>query len=484
MSWDPRRLAVRDTGIRAFALSVLAAYAILTIWLALHHEPWRDEADSWLYVRDADLATILGRTGYVGFPALWFLLLAPLAKAGLPYGSEAILHLVIAIAALAILLFRAPLTRATKLLLSASYFFSYEYAVVVRSYALSILLTFAAAALHGTRERRPIAYAAVLFLLFNINVQGFAIAGALGALFVLERLAARALRGRALVASGLMAAGAVLSWLQVRTPPDANASGFVRGFHPEAFSWAVGNAFLPTLPVALSAIAGFAALLAISLAVRRVPASLFVLWLPLAAISFVYVYVWIGGLRHAGFLLILTILAVWLFGVQTKAIATNSPPRSEIFAALLLNGVLLISVFVGARYWVFETRENFSGAKEMAAFIGAHGLERFDIAAHNSLQAAAILPYFPGKRFWYCGIEEYGSYMKWDQAYERGLNVPYPLAELRARQHFAGKPWLLLFNVEMPNPAAHGFRLLYTNREPIFEKTDERFWLYAPLLDR
>jgi hypothetical protein len=70
--------------------------------------------------------------------------------------------------------------------------------------------------------------------------------------------------------------------------------------------------------------------------------------------------------------------------------------------------------------------------------------------------------------------------MKWDSAFERALNVPYPLAERRAREHFAGRPWLLLFNVEMPDPPAHGFRLLYTNQRPIFEKTDERYWLYAP----
>ena len=43
------------------------------------------------------------------------------------------------------------------------------------------------------------------------------------------------------------------------------------------------------------------------------------------------------------------------------------------------------------------------------------------------------------------------------------------------------KNWLLLFNVAMPDPPSHGFRLLYTNRNPIFEKTDERYWLYAPL---
>ena len=42
------------------------------------------------------------------------------------------------------------------------------------------------------------------------------------------------------------------------------------------------------------------------------------------------------------------------------------------------------------------------------------------------------------------------------------------------------RKWLLLFNVEIPDPASHGFRLLHVTPEP-FEKTDERYWLYAPL---
>jgi hypothetical protein len=103
------------------------------------------------------------------------------------------------------------------------------------------------------------------------------------------------------------------------------------------------------------------------------------------------------------------------------------------------------------------------------------------IAAHNLTQCEALLPYLPGRSFWYAGLEEDGTFLKWNAAFERALNVPYPVAEARAKAHFAGKSWLLLFNVEMPDPAAHGFRLLYTNRERIFEKTDERYWLYAPL---
>ena len=54
-------------------------------------------------------------------------------------------------------------------------------------------------------------------------------------------------------------------------------------------------------------------------------------------------------------------------------------------------------------------------------------------------------------------------------------------AERRAVEHFAGRPYLLLFNVEMPDPPAHGFRLLYATQRPMFRNPDEHFWLYAPV---
>jgi len=123
---------------------------------------------------------------------------------------------------------------------------------------------------------------------------------------------------------------------------------------------------------------------------------------------------------------------------------------------------------------------SFSGAKEMAAFMRAQSLDRLPVAAHNLTQSEAVLAYLPPRRFWYAGLGAEGSYMTWDAAFERALDVPYPIAELRAREHFGRGRWLLLFNVEMPEPAAHGFRLLHVTRMP-FAYPDERFWLYEPL---
>jgi hypothetical protein len=462
--WDPRRLTTTAAMPPALVAAVVAAFATVTGFVAMHHEPWRDEADAWLVARDIPFAHLLEWCRHAGTPALWYAMLVPLARSGMPYASQQWLHLIIAIAALAIFVAKSPLSRLTKVLAVFSYYFAYEYSIVVRSYALSILLVFIAAALWEHRAERPITLGAVLALLCNTNAQGFVVAGA----FTLALLAERAFRPSVIITIGALAA-----WWQVRTPADPAREGARHIFNPMAVPWTLSNAFAPTFPLVVGCAIAVAVLVVVTFAIRRSRTAIVILWATMLALLALYSFVWLGGFRHAGFLLIVTLVAVWLGAGEVDA-------RYRPAAALLLNGALLLSVSVAARYWIDDVREPFSGAYDMASFIHDRHLDRVPIAAHNLTQCEALLPYLPSTRFWYAGLGQYGTYLKWDAAQERALNVIYPEAEQRSIAQFRGRPWLLLLNVEMPDPAAHGFRLLHVTAEP-FEKTDERYWLYAPI---
>ena len=464
-AWDLRRLTVPARESRRFAVIVLVLWIVMTGAVAAQHEMWRDEADAWLFARDGDFSHLVDFTRHGGTPALWYLLLAPLARSGLPVQSQQVLHLAIAAAAVAILLFAAPFSRTTKFLAVFGYFLGYEYAVIVRSYALSILLIVILAAMHRRRDAQPLLYALLLALLFNTNAQGFCVGAALAIVFLI--------RVRKPLPFVVIAIGALVAWWQVRAPADPMQAGSVRAFNPAAFPWTISNAFVPRIETWIGFIFGMLVLLAVTVALRRSREAVLVLWLPIAAMGLLYSWVWIGGLRHAGFVLVVTLVAIW--------IAEDREPRAEIFAALLLNMTLALSMAMFALAWRQDMLWQFSGAKEMAAFLRAQKLDRMPIAAHNLTQAEAVLAYLPPRRFWYAGLGAEGSYMTWDAAFERALDVPYPVAERRALEHFGRSGWLLLFNVEMPDPQAHGFRLVYATRGRVFEKKDERYWLYAPL---
>lgn len=501
--WDPRRLTAFSPTSRRFVAAGVGVYLLITGFVAMHHEMWRDEADGWLFARDGNFARIVDWSRHAGTPTLWYFLVAPLARVGLPAVSQQLLHLLIAAAAVAILLAVAPFTRLTRVLIASSYFFSYEYSVIVRSYALTILLAFTVTALWPWRRERPMAMASLLVLLFNTNAQGFFIAGAFAVLFALECFSARAMRGRNAVAAVTMLGGALLSWWQVRTPLDPARTGATHVFNRTAFPLVVGNAWFPGASNLLFAFAGgMVILLAVTLAIRHSREAVFLLWFPVATLGLLHTWVWVGGLRHAGFFMVATLPAMWVAldssrrAGHSTVLPHSSPPvrtaavgsgervsgnAAIAIAALLLNASLLFSTAAGIRVSIADTKAAFSGAKEMAGFIRSHHIDRDPIAAHNLTQCEALLPYLPGRELWYAGLRENGTYLKWDAAMERALDVPYPVAEARAREHFRGTRWTLLLNVEMPAPETQGYRLLYANQIPVFEKRDERYWLYQPL---
>jgi len=399
-------------------------------------------------------------TAQGGSPALWLLLVKLLTTLGLPYISMTLLHLGLAWVSAAVLVFFAPFTRLTKLLLLASYYLGYEYAVIARSYVLTELLLFIAAA---TFRRRPYAFATAVALLFNTNVHGAAIAAILLGAFVISR-------ERKVVPTAIMLAGGALAFLQLyggSGNPDAMQTRLY------AIPFALKDAFLPDAPTLWAAAAGLAIIVAVAVAIRRDRITTAFLAASSIVLLAVYTFVWYGGLRHAGLLLIVVVTAIW-------AAADVPATTSSRVAALLLNLALLGSaadMVINAR---LDVRYAFSGSRDMAEFID-HRFDDSAIAAHNLYAAEAILPYLPGRRFWYAGLGEYGTYLKWDPAQARAVKMPYELAAARARQQFAGRKWLLLVNSPMPDPAGHGFRLVHAPGVIVFRHLDERFWLYAPL---
>ncbi|HSP14839.1 MAG TPA: hypothetical protein VLV78_08815 [Thermoanaerobaculia bacterium] len=463
--WSPLRLTTQQRIPATLGLLLLLAYAGATLYVGLHHEPWRDEADSWLLVNRASIPYILAWTHDAGTPALWYLVLKPLAWLHLPYIAQTLLNLAISWAAAAVLLFFAPLTRLTKLLLLASYYFAYEYSIVARSYSLTILLLFVALATF----RRPIAFAVAVALLFNTNVHGGILAAALLVVFL-----AISPRNRTMIAPlAVMLIGALAAYLQLRPGTGSGNPAVLRAVNLYAVPMAVADGFLPgPFPPQIAVPLGFVLIAMVIVAVRRHRGALLFLSETLIGLATVYTVIWFGGLRHAGLFLIVIVAALWLASDVPLTNFTRA-------AAILLNLTLLGSAVYAFQNASLDMRFAFSGSKDMASFID-HRFDDYDIAAHNIYASEAVLPYLPGRKFWYIGLGDYGTFLKWDAAQGLGARMPYELAVDRARRHFRGRKWLLLLDTPMPQPERRGFRLIHATSVPVFRHLDERYWLYEP----
>lgn len=478
----PPRTAIIGSGTssspgKALLWMAIVIYAGTVFFVSFFHERWRDEAEAWLFARDADYVTIVSRTGYAGQTALWFLLLTPLAKGGAPYWTLNALNALMAIAAIAVLILKAPFPRALKILFAFSYFLLYEYAVVARTYALTILVLFVAAVTFSKRRTFPLPFAVAVFFLFNVNVQGVFIATA----FLVAFAATIFLEGRwrdrdSLLAIAVMLSGGLLAVIQLWPPGDGAIVEVVRVVSFDVIPRALSNAFFPLSPSS-TAPAWIAALLILLLSIelRRSIAALIVMWVSYLFFAYLFIFKFPGSPRHHGFIFLVFIVAWWIDREE------NPERRSRLRP--VITGLLMVSLVASVVAGLFQCyrdfRQPFSGAREMARSIRESGFAELPIASHPAPQTAAVLPYLQrDRKLWFAGIEEYGSYLLWDVKYEQGQNVSFPAAVARARKHFREAPFLLLLNVEMPQPEEKGFVLLSRTTERPFGYPDEQFWLY------
>jgi hypothetical protein len=150
---DPAALSRTWRAILVFAL---AAYAVITFYTMLHHEPWRDEAFIWLMTRDLSPAQIFHELGYNGSPGLWHSVIYLLNALHLPYVSQKYVHWALACVAAGIFLYKAPFHPLLKLLFIFSYYIVYEHAIIVRVYLITITLIYAVCIAEPDKFRRPL----------------------------------------------------------------------------------------------------------------------------------------------------------------------------------------------------------------------------------------------------------------------------------------------------------------------------------------
>lgn len=173
----------------ARTLALLLAFVLYIAIIAIvmcFHEPWFDEAQSWLIARDSSLADIISvRPHYEGHPPFWNLLLAIAAKNGVPYefGIKGI-QLVCASLLGAWLIFKSPFKSASSLatfLIPFTYFACFQYGVTSRPYALLCLsLLVAAHYWNSADSKTSSAWKLAISLMFMCLLSVYGIAFAAG----------------------------------------------------------------------------------------------------------------------------------------------------------------------------------------------------------------------------------------------------------------------------------------------------------------
>jgi len=405
-------------------LSVLMSLACIILYTVSKHEPWADEAQSWLIARDLPYSRmIFSELRYEGHPALWYTILWPLSHVfKLPYEFLGYIGATFAIAGLAVLIFLAPFPRLVRYLIASSFFLAYQYAAVARSYNLLPLLAFLAAYLFRQGLSRVVGFAIALALLIQVSVHGALIGVVMLAFYGLRvfpqwsQLPSHNRRG--IVTGALIAAiSLVVLVLVVYPPADAKAladatESFSLTSHLALTAASLISAFSNSLLVGCLFL-----LVAFVWALQRKG---LLLMLP-SVVGTAAVYGFLRGtLHHIGLALIAFLVSIWIIWPDQKKLCSFSAQQRTIHTVFV---VCLIVIFGWQATWSYRAIRNdwegaYCGARTTADFLKSVNAEQRGCSAFLYSQVA-VAAYFDHNIFENLGGPNSPSYFHHGLSYER-----------------------------------------------------------------
>lgn len=147
----------------------LIFYIIFTFILMVYHEPWRDEAQSWLIARDLSFIDIFRQMKYEGHPCLWHLILAPFAKLGFPYRTVNVISWLFGCLSALIIVKESSINKFFLILLFSPIFL-YYCSILGRSYSLCLFLVLLLSMIYNKKNDKPVIFNILLLLISNTHI--------------------------------------------------------------------------------------------------------------------------------------------------------------------------------------------------------------------------------------------------------------------------------------------------------------------------
>ena len=176
---------------------VLGLYIASLAVISFFHEPWFDEAQSWLIARDMQIKDIIFyMPHYEGHPPLWHLYLVPFAKSGMPYElGIKLAAIIINIIAVWLIIFKAPFKKVIRYTIPFTYYFFYLYGVVSRCYSLTMLGFVLLAMTYKERNTKPYRFVLSMMLICASTAYGILFCAGIAIIWLFEIVKEGKLKG-------------------------------------------------------------------------------------------------------------------------------------------------------------------------------------------------------------------------------------------------------------------------------------------------
>ena len=174
---------------------VFIVFLLFSLLVGSNHEPWGDEAQSWIIARDASVGEIIWDFArYEGTMPLWQLTIKLFINLGLTYDYFFVIPIIISLIGLFVFLKKVEVPIVVKVLLPFSYYIFYQYTIIARSYCYLLLAFSLLLVTYKNRMEKPLLYILALSFLSFISIHGTIVFFVLGILFFIEKLKQKELK--------------------------------------------------------------------------------------------------------------------------------------------------------------------------------------------------------------------------------------------------------------------------------------------------
>lgn len=442
-------------------LVVMLCYSIITFIILLFHESWRDEAQAWLIARDLNIIDIFRQMKYEGHPVIWYLILVPFAKLGLPYIFVKIVSWLICNIAVWLILKKAPFNTFIKILFIFSMPMIYLYPSISRSYCLIPLAITLVAIYFGQRHEKPIQYILSILFLANTHVIMYGMVGILLLLFYIEELIqnrktnSKEQKKKVYISLIVIIVGLILTLIPIlismTTNTDVSLTSNTSIF--ENTKSKMENAYGKIMTGCFGEnelilkIMAIALIILLCYEIRYHFKNALIIIFTEGLQFLIYTYVYMGSEQRVSTLILLMMFIFWIQNDKKEKTVNINKNEKELVnnqkylkrqkrkeqltnvAEYILVFVLIINIVNGIDAVNKEIKTNYSSAYETSKWI-KDNLEDDSIFICTSMPlSSAIIPYIGKDVFWSPQTLDYFSFTTWDEDYRTG----YSLRDLQKR---------------------------------------------------
>ncbi|UWG98548.1 hypothetical protein LPY66_07025 [Dehalobacter sp. DCM] len=385
------KIKQKEKVISAAAFLMFIVFALIT---GLHHEPWTDEAQSWLIARDTNWTQLFSVMAYEGSPALWPIVLKIFISFGLEYQNLFIVPLIFSTLGVWLLIYKSDFPLLIRVFLPFTYYIFYQYTIVARSYSLILPCIQLIVLFYKDRLRKPYIFGILLIVLSGISVHAMILSGILFLFYcwdILKIMKANA-PSRQIIANSAVVGVIALSYLLTVSYliPPADLS-----FVAAKFDWNLLN-IITRFCVLIGEALIFNTSTMYSFIVMGVIAAIFALvyqgngkFYIICTSICLFLSCFYCNKWHIGLIFLSFLLALQLFSPTLKAKDT----RIRYAVYVLIGIVFCVQISWGIRTATYDCRNSHSGAYAAAEFIKENRYDQTRIYGLGYC-STAIEPYF------------------------------------------------------------------------------------------